>query len=69
MLTKMTEADWAVALEVFRASLPRRGDKGRDDRLFLEALQCHPSVNNITWRGLPGSAMDIGTVSGSAFPD
>ncbi|WP_267972863.1 hypothetical protein [Allorhizobium ampelinum] len=35
MLTKMTEADWTVALEVFRASLPRRGDKGRDDRLFL----------------------------------
>ncbi|WP_429925485.1 transposase (plasmid) [Agrobacterium vitis] len=52
MLTKMTEADWAVALEVFRASLPRRGDKGRDDRLFLEALH-YFSVNNITWRGLP----------------
>ncbi|MCF1465215.1 transposase, partial [Agrobacterium vitis] len=47
MLTKMTEADWAVALEVFRASLPRRGDKGRDDRLFLEALH-YFSVNNIT---------------------
>lgn len=31
-------ADWAIALEVFRASLPRRGGKGRDDRLFLEAL-------------------------------
>lgn len=52
MLTKMTEADWAVALEVFRASLPRQGDKGRDDRLFLEALH-YFSVNNITWRGLP----------------
>jgi transposase len=52
MLTKMTETDWAVALEVFRASLPRRGDKGRDDRLFLEALH-YFSVNNITWRGLP----------------
>lgn len=52
MLTKMTETDWVVALEVFRASLPRRGDKGRDDRLFLEALH-YFSVNNITWRGLP----------------
>jgi hypothetical protein len=31
MLTKMTEADWAVALDVFRASLPRRGDKGIRD--------------------------------------
>ena len=27
MLTKMTETDWAVALDVFRASLPRRGDR------------------------------------------
>ena len=34
MSTKMTETDWAVALEVFQASLPRRGAKGRDDRLF-----------------------------------
>lgn len=24
---KMTEKDWELALEVFRASLPRRGDK------------------------------------------
>lgn len=38
MSTRMTETDWAVALEVFRASLPRRGAKGRNDRLFLEAL-------------------------------
>jgi hypothetical protein len=28
MSTKMTEKDWVAALEVFRASLPRRGDKG-----------------------------------------
>lgn len=32
MSTKMTNTDWANALEVFRASLPRRGAKGRDDR-------------------------------------
>ncbi|MDH4992386.1 transposase [Aquamicrobium lusatiense] len=44
--------NWAVALEVFRASLPRPGDKDRDDRLFLEALH-YFSVNNNTWRGLP----------------
>lgn len=52
MSTKMTEDDWTVALEVFRASLPRRGDKGRDDRLFLEALH-YFAVHNITWRALP----------------
>ena len=38
MPTKMVEVDWSVALEVFRASRPRHGDKGRDDRLFVEAL-------------------------------
>lgn len=67
MLKKMTGTDWAVALEVFRASLPRRGDKERDDRLFLEALN-YFSVNNITWRGLPERYGHC-TVSGSAFPD
>jgi transposase len=48
----MTEADWAIALQVFRASRSRRGDKGRDDRKFLEALQ-YFAVHNITWRALP----------------
>ena len=38
MLTRMTERDWAVVLEVFRAARSRRGDKGRDYRRFLEAL-------------------------------
>lgn len=52
MSTKMTDTDWANAMEVFRASLPRRGAKGRDDRLFLEALHDF-SVHNITWRALP----------------
>lgn len=52
MSTKMADADWSVVLEVFRASLPRRGDKGRDDRAFLEALH-YFSVHNITWRTLP----------------
>jgi transposase len=39
MLTTMTESDWALVLQIFRASRSRRGDKGRDDRKFLEALQ------------------------------
>ena len=52
MCTKMGKADWSVALAVFRASLPRRGAKGRNDRLFLEALH-YFSVHNISWRALP----------------
>ncbi len=52
MSTKMTDGDWENALVVFRTSLPRRGAKGRDDRLFLEALH-YFSVHNITWRALP----------------
>ena len=52
MSTKMTEADWEVALEVFRLCLPRRGAKAKDDRLFLEALH-YFAVHNITWRALP----------------
>jgi transposase len=52
MLTKMSEADWAVVLTVFAAVRSRRGDKGRDDRKFLEALH-YFTVHNITWRALP----------------
>ncbi|MDJ1466016.1 transposase [Nitratireductor sp. GZWM139] len=52
MSTKMTDNDWANALTVFRAALPRRGAKGRDDRLFLEALH-YFSVHNVSWRALP----------------
>ena len=52
MLTTMTEADWTLALQIFRAARSRRGDKGRDDRKFLEALQ-YFAVHNITWRALP----------------
>jgi transposase len=52
MLTRMIEQDWEVALEVFRAARSRRGDKGRDDRRFLEALHCF-TVHNVTWRALP----------------
>jgi transposase len=52
MPTRMTEQDWAVVLDVFRAARSRRGDKGRDDRRFLEALH-YFTVHNITWRALP----------------
>ena len=52
MLTRMDEQDWAVVLEVFRGCLSRRGDKGRNDRRFLEALH-YFAVHNITWRALP----------------
>jgi transposase len=48
----MTDEDWAIVLKVFEASRSRRGDKGRDDRKFLEALH-YFSVHNINWRALP----------------
>lgn len=54
MLTRLSEEDWGVLLAVFRACLPRRGDKGRDDRKFLEALH-YFTVHNITWRALPAA--------------
>ena len=52
MLMRMIDEDWAVVLEVFRASCSRRGAKGRDDRKFLEALH-YFTLHNITWRALP----------------
>src|SRR3712207_2111189 len=52
MLTRMTDQDWAMVLEVFRACRSRRGDKGRDDRTFLAALHSF-TLHNITWRALP----------------
>jgi hypothetical protein len=52
MLTRMTDEDWAIALEVFAASRSRRGGHGRDDRRFLEALH-YFTVHNITRRALP----------------
>ena len=47
MSTKMTDEDWANALRIFRAALPRR-----DNRLFLQAMH-NFSVHHITWRALP----------------
>ena len=54
MLTGMTDADWTQVVEIFRACRSRRGDKGRDDRKFLEAMP-YFSVHNVTWRALPAT--------------
>ena len=54
MLTGMTDEDWEHVVEIFRACRSRRGDKGRDDRTFLEALH-YFAVHNITWRALPAT--------------
>jgi transposase len=52
MLTAMTDADWEISVAAFRAARSRRGDNGRNDRKFLEALH-YFTVHNITWRALP----------------
>lgn len=52
MCPRMSEEDWTLALEVFRACLPRVGAKAKNDRLFLEALH-YFTLHNITWRALP----------------
>ncbi len=54
MLTGMTDADWTQVVEILRSCRSRRGDKGRDDRRFLEAIH-YFSVHNITWRALPAT--------------
>jgi hypothetical protein len=46
MLTKMTEEDWVLVLEVFHACRSRRGDKGRDDRKFFEALHYFRAIGD-----------------------
>jgi len=52
MLTRMTEENWNLALDVFDAAQSSRGEPGRDDRKFLEAI-LYFTVHNITWRALP----------------
>ena len=52
MLTHLTEQDWELVLDVFHAARSKRGESGRDDRKFLEALVFF-TVHNITWRALP----------------
>ena len=36
MLTGMSEEQWTLVVDIFRAVRSRRGDKGRNDRRFLE---------------------------------
>ena len=52
MLTKMTDEEWTLLVDVFRSVCSRRGEKGHDDRRFLEALH-YFTVHNISWRALP----------------
>lgn len=52
MLTRVTDDDWALVLDIFRSVCPRRGEKGRNDRRFLEALH-YFTVHNISRRALP----------------
>lgn len=61
MLTRMTEEDWTIALTVFRAARSKRGQPGRDDRKFLEAI-FYFTVHNITWRALPAEFGDWNSV-------
>jgi hypothetical protein len=64
MLTRMTEKDWTFALEVFDAAQSSRGEPGRDDRKFLEAI-LYFMVHNV---GVPcRQSSATGTASGSDF--
>jgi hypothetical protein len=63
----MTEEDWVLVHEVFDACRSRRGDKGRDDRKFLEALH-YFTIHNITWRGAR-SRLPSRTAAAPAQPD
>ena len=58
MLTGMTEQDWKLVIKLFRAARSGRGDRGRNDRRFLEALH-YFTVHNITWRALPGAVRQL----------
>ena len=52
MLTRMTDEERGLVPDLFRACRSRRGDRGRDDRRFLEALHDF-AVHTITRRALP----------------
>lgn len=54
----------AEVLEIFRAFIPRRRDKSRNDRTFLEALH-YFATHNVTWRALL-ERLTTGTAYGSA---
>ncbi len=52
MLTKMTGEKGDLVMDIVRQVCPRRGEKGHDDRRFLQALH-YFAVHNVTWRSLP----------------
>ena len=61
MLTKLTDDEWDLVVDIFRQVRSRRGDKGRDDRRFLQALH-YFVVHNISWRALPKEFGDWNTI-------
>ena len=61
MLTKMTDEDWEIVLALFDAAQSERGEPGRDDRKFLEAMH-YFTVHSITWRALPAEFGDWNSV-------
>jgi transposase len=61
MLTRMTDQQWDLVVDTFRQVRSKRGARGRDDRLFLEAMH-YFAVHNITWRALPAAFGDWNTV-------
>ncbi len=61
MLTKLTDDEWDLVVDLFRQVRSRRGDKGRDDRRFLQALH-YFAVHNISWRALPKEFGDWNTI-------
>lgn len=61
MLTKLTDDEWDLVVDIFRQVRSRRGDKGRDDRRFLQALH-YFAVHNISWRALPKEFGDWNTI-------
>ncbi|MGE0853676.1 MAG: transposase [Hyphomicrobiaceae bacterium] len=52
MLTRMTDEDWDLVVDIFQKVRSKRGAKGKNDRRFLEALH-YFTVHNLTWRALP----------------
>jgi transposase len=52
MTAPLSEEQWLLVVEIFRASRARRGAKGRHDRKFLEALH-HLGLHKLSWRELP----------------
>ena len=52
MLTRMIDKKWDLVVNIFRQVCPRRGEKGHDDRRFLQALH-YFAVHDVTWRSLP----------------